>query len=158
MKGRRTRTRDRSGVGGVYFPWVYTVLLLCSSSLVMGVDLLEECSNPNRRQAAVQVRGEVILVNEENFPKHMTKYPPQKDATTGSLDSTTGPEYFILHQDKPILYVQSFLNETSANQLKEICINNQRFTRSPIRGHEEDLSVAHSDIRTRYERMITNVV
>ena len=157
MTGRRRRTRDRSGVGGgAYFPWVNIFLLLCSSSLVMGGDLVEECINPNRRQAAVQFRGEVILVNEDNFPKHVTRYPPPKD--TASLDSTTGPEYFILHQDKPILYVPNFLNETSVNELKEICISNQRFTRSPIRGHGEDLSVAHSDIRTRYERLIANVV
>jgi hypothetical protein len=41
------------------------------------------------------------------------------------------------------------LNETSVDQLKHFCIHSQRFTRSPIRGHGNDLSVAHSDIRTR---------
>lgn len=143
---RRERTRDNSRGGSSYFLWVHVVLLLCSSTLILEAsagDLAEECLNPNRREAAVQFRGQVILVDEDNFPKHRAKYPPRTDTTLES-----GLEYFILHQDKPILYVKNFLNETSANQLQQICINNQRFTRSPIRGHGGDLSVAHSEIRT----------
>ena len=100
-----------------------------------------ECQN--RLEPAVQIRGRTVTINEENFRKRNNVY--LDDESGQALDF----EYYILNEEKPVLYVTDFLNETTANELQDFCLSNQRFTRSPIRGNGNDPSVAESDIRTR---------
>lgn len=121
---------------------ILLVILATSSSTAQQAGVCE-----NRPEPAALINGKFVKINEENFSKYYGAFPPGR-----AHEQVTGPHdngYFVLNKEKPVLYVSEFLNETTISELKEFCISSQRFTRSPVRGHGNDPSVAQSDIRTR---------
>jgi hypothetical protein len=124
----------------------FLVLYTCFCSTLADATQLNENECENRPEPAVQLHGERLVVNEQNFPRYNSVYPPSVEETQ---DGSSDPQYFILNKEKSVLYVSNFLNETAANELKDMCIRSDRFTRSPIRGHGNDPSVSQSDFRTR---------
>jgi hypothetical protein len=85
---------------------------------------------------------EMVAIDENRFPKHYGSYPPKND-TEGELS------YYILNSDKSVLYIPNFLNQSTANEMKEFCIAGQRFVRSPIRGtSNQATNVQQNEVRT----------
>lgn len=91
----------------------------------------------SRPEPSVLIGGIRKIVSSEEFEK-------------GQMDNL-GFEYYLMNNDKPILYVPDFLNETAANELKDFCIAAERFTRSPIGGRDTESGTIHSSLRTRYD-------
>jgi hypothetical protein len=101
----------------------------------------EECANDqvvNRSEAQVILNGETILIEgpESPFRKHYDTYPPLLSSarTLDSQDGGASLAYYILQEEKPVLYVPNFLNASITEELKGFCITDGRFQRSPIRG------------------------
>jgi hypothetical protein len=91
-------------------------------------------------EARVLVNGEVVVVEEPRFPKHYSYYPPK--------EQDDDQPYYILN-DKPLLYVPSFLNQSIAEELKTFCLSGERFVQSHIRGNGDASNVEKHEIRTR---------
>lgn len=90
------------------------------------------------------INGQLVAIDETRFTKHIGSYPPDTNGnrqaaapTTTAADdegtSTPPFSYYILNADKPVLYVTNFLNQSVVDELKTICIEGNRFVRSPIR-------------------------
>ena len=95
----------------------------------------EECTvSP---EAQVLVDDQLLVVQESRFPKHFSYYPPK--------DRDDDQAYYILNE-KPVLYVPNFLNNSVAEELKAFCTG--RFVDSRIRGHDTS-NVEKNEIRTR---------
>jgi hypothetical protein len=111
----------------------------------------QECANDdqveNRPKAQVILNGKTILIEspESPFNKRYDTYPPPPSSLLSSLSSLESTEtqdnqegarlaYYILQEEKPVLYVPNFLNASITEELKGFCITDGRFQRSPIRG------------------------
>jgi hypothetical protein len=111
----------------------------------------EECQVIGRPDPKVLVNDqEVLLVVGETtarFPKHYGTYPPSgKKERNGDDD-----HYYILNEEKPVLYVPNFLNQSIAQELQMLCTSQGRFVHSPIRGHGDGTVVEKdTELRTRY--------
>jgi hypothetical protein len=95
----------------------------------------------------VLLGDEVVIVDESRFPMHQGTYPPNGNADN-TVDDLT---YFILNDDKPVLYVPNFMNHSVIEELKEFCISSQRFARSPIRG-TSTIQVSASSVQEHHGR------
>mmetsp|Transcript_6313 Transcript_6313/g.9715 ORF Transcript_6313/g.9715 Transcript_6313/m.9715 type:complete len:308 (+) Transcript_6313:33-956(+) len=94
----------------------------------------------------VILKGEELTVNENQFSKHYSTYPPslQKKSNGVHLDL----EYYVLNKEKNILYVPNFSNASIAEEIKTFCVEGQRFTESRIRGSGDASGVEKNDLRT----------
>lgn len=112
----------------------------------MSVAQAQECeSQPDeckvKPEPRVLVDGELSIVEEPRFEKHYSYYPPR--------EKYDDQPYYILNDDKPVLYVPSFLNQSMAEELKTFCISGERFVESSIRGYGDGSKVEKHDLRTR---------
>lgn len=94
----------------------------------------------------VILKGEELTVNENQFSKQYSTYPPpsQKKSNGVHLDL----EYYVLNKEKNILYVPTFLNASIAEEIKTFCVEGKRFTESRIRGSGDASGVEKNDLRT----------
>lgn len=139
-----------------------TVEESCSLSSASGE---QECdasspaeSSTDRPLPQVIINGQVVEINEDNFVKHYGSYPPtppkqhngnqdeehheQRRTTLADESGDNGDAvYYVLNDEKPVLYIPNFLNETIIDVLIKLCIEGNRFVRSPVRknaNHEVD--------------------
>ena len=122
-------------------------------------DETQECMV--RPDPKVIINDQEIIIEEPRFKMYRGNYPPplhdgKENTETKNEEENNSFAYFILNNEKPILYVSNFLNGTTSEELKQFCIAGGRFTRSPIRGHGDGSShsVSRNEIRTRYVRRI----
>jgi len=104
-----------------------------------------------RPEPKAYLKGEAFSIDETNFPKHSTSYPPSSTAANEALSTTDdNVSYYILNQEKNVLYIPNFLNDTSTQEIKTFCIDGGRFTRSRIGGYGDGSStkVEKHDLRT----------
>ena len=135
------RSSSSSGsVGGATVSWLLAVgSVLLLSMLISpcngnnnGDAQQQECdaNNPSRQDAQVLINNELFTLkdNESKFPKQTYKNPNDEGAEDELF-------YYILREDKPVLYVPNFLNETTSQEIKDFCLQPvNRFERSPVRG------------------------
>ena len=114
-----------------------------SSSVGTQQNITDTETCENRPPATVRVGGMIKLINDDNFKRYQGSYPPGVE-----LDDN-GVRFYVLDAAKSILYVPDFLNETTCTELKDFCVDGERFTRSPIRGYGINPGVTESDARTR---------
>lgn len=98
-----------------------------------------------RQAARVLLNGETFLVEEESkFKKGDSTYPPSSSAGEG------GPHYYILNEEKPILYLPNFLDQSTAEELIDFCVSQERFSLSHVGGYStEGGTVEKKEVRTR---------
>ena len=106
-------------------------------------DITDTETCENRPPATARVGGIRKLINDDNFKRYQGSYPPGVDL------EDNGVPFYVLDASKSILYVPNFLNETTCTELKDFCVDGERFTRSPIRGYGINPGVAESNARTR---------
>mmetsp|Transcript_13333 Transcript_13333/g.19611 ORF Transcript_13333/g.19611 Transcript_13333/m.19611 type:complete len:339 (+) Transcript_13333:219-1235(+) len=95
----------------------------------------------------VLIKDKMVMVEESNFPKHFSYYPLKKK------ERDDDQSYYILQEEKPVLYLPHFLNQSMAQELKDICNSQNRFVPSRIRGRghtadDDDATEQHETIRT----------
>lgn len=104
------------------------------------------CVAQSRPEPQAFIKGDSVTIDESNFPKHYARFPPN-DKIQHKDDALS---YYVLNEEKKVLYVPNFVNETVAHEIQLFCIEGQRFTQSPIRGTTSDASsVEKHDHRTR---------
>lgn len=127
-------------------------LLLSFFFLLIGVSSAEEGSctaeelydgKCGRQAARVLLNGEPFLVEEPKFKKGHSSYPPSSSAEEG-------PHYYILNEEKPILYLPNFLDQPTAEELIDFCVSQERFSLSHVGGYStEGGTVEKKEVRTR---------
>jgi len=114
-----------------------------SSAVGLPQDITDTETCGNRPPAAAQVGDTIKLINDDNFKRYRGSYPPGVELEDYDV------RFYVLDAAKSILYVPDFLNETTCTELKDFCVDGERFTRSPIRGYGINPGVTESNARTR---------
>lgn len=116
------------------------------TSLLATLLVLGCATAQNRPDPEAFINGKSVMIEESNFPKHYARFPPN-DKIQHKSDVLS---YYVLNEEKKVLYVPNFVNETVAHDIQLFCIEGKRFTQSPIRGTTDDgSSVEKHDYRTR---------
>ena len=81
--------------------------------------------------------GEELTLNDKQFTRQAT--------SKGGIHHL---DYYVLNKEKSVLYVPNFLNTSIAEEIKNICVEGQRFTQSRIRGSGDASNVEKNALRT----------
>jgi hypothetical protein len=125
---------------------IICAFLLFFLNAISFIDGDETCENSfSRPSPEVILHGKRTIIDDANFAKHLdATYPPSNINSNNNQDKHDGLEYYILNEQKRVLYIPNFLETSTIQALQEICQG--RFVDSPVR-RDTDASTDQS-IRT----------
>ena len=112
---------------------IFSLVLFAFISVTYGDLSTDSCENTaNKVLPQVILNGQRTVVNESNFARHFdAAYPPTNGDEVTDDAKANGMEYFILNEEKRVLYIPNFLEASAIKALQDMCQG--RFVDSPVR-------------------------